>query len=91
MNNNRITSEHCVLTQYACLVSDSDCREPGQSIGYRKEPKNQPNQTLIFNFRPLRRYFEEAAATSTTSVINQWKALVKPELAPLPEFCHLLH
>jgi hypothetical protein len=44
-----------------------------------KETKNQLKQTSILNFRPLRPYFEEEAATSTTSVIHQWKALVKPK------------
>ena len=39
------------------------------------------------NLRPLRTYFEEEAATSTTSAIHQGKALVKPDFDhQIPDF-----
>ena len=31
---------------------------------------------IYLNFQPLRTYFEEEAATSTTRVIHQWKVLM---------------
>ena len=53
---------------------------------FRKESKNQ---NFILNFRPLRTYFEEEAATSTTSAMHQWKALVKPAFDhQITEFDH---
>jgi hypothetical protein len=42
-----------------------DETQPDPSDEFRKEPENQPKQRLILNFRPLRAYFEEEAATST--------------------------
>ena len=41
----------------------------------------KPKQTVFSNFRPLRTYFEEEAATSTTSAIHQRKALVSTRCA----------
>jgi hypothetical protein len=70
-------------------MSEIHCREPDRTDVFRKETQNQLKQTFNLKFRLLRAYFEEEAATSTTSVIHQWKALVKPEFwSPLSDFCH---
>jgi len=52
----------------------------GNTTDLRSESKNQKNQTYILNFRPLRTYFEDEAATSTPSVIQQWIAHTYPHL-----------
>jgi hypothetical protein len=75
-----------VRTRYDCfdrsglvVVSLFGAVRPDRSVVFWKEKQNQPKQTSILNFRPPLTYFEEEAATYTTSIIHQWKTLVKPE------------
>ena len=71
-------------TTRTCTRSDSRCNRPRKETqkadradGFRKDAQDKPKQASISNFRPLQTYFEEEAATSATSVMNPWKALVE--------------
>ena len=85
----RSSSRNSTRPEQILFVPASDCREPDQADVFRKDTTEPTETDINLNFRPLRPYFEEEAATSTTSAIHQRKARVKPEFeAPLPEFSH---